>query len=344
MCNYTESITLTNRLRNTLKEYIALYIGHDGIAFVNSGTTALELCIAALNLPSDSAILIPSIGCDAIAMSVLNCGFIPYFYEVGNNLDFIFHKPPSNTAAIILVYHFGFVPDGATPNSIKNYRKRGWKIIADCSQAFDTRIDGFHVGLFADCAIYSFADGKQIECGEGGAVLCQDRMLLQQIELLANCGRQTGTYNRHIIGRNVTMARPVMSELLMQLKIWPESRRSRLLRTNTWREVLKDSYLKIVEPLNKAEIVPHKLVIRLDEITLERRQQVKALTREYSLIQDWWPKVPMEKSYLKDYYQPYSSLAKWRENGILLGLTPRISESCFKENVQAVSNIFKFDC
>ena len=54
-------------------------------------------------------------------------------------------------------------------------KKHGIKLVEDCAQAMDCRIDGQHVGTFGDFGCYSFHSAKTMTTlGEGGMLTVQD--------------------------------------------------------------------------------------------------------------------------------------------------------------------------
>ena len=54
-------------------------------------------------------------------------------------------------------------------------RRHGIKVVEDCAQALDCRIDGQHVGTFGDFGCFSFHAAKTMTTlGEGGMFVCSD--------------------------------------------------------------------------------------------------------------------------------------------------------------------------
>ena len=54
-------------------------------------------------------------------------------------------------------------------------RAHGLKVVEDCAQALDCRIDGQHVGTFGDFGCFSFHSAKTMTTlGEGGMFVCAD--------------------------------------------------------------------------------------------------------------------------------------------------------------------------
>ena len=323
---------------------LGAYLGSDSLVLVNSGTSALEVALRALDLEEGRSVLVPSLGCDAIAMSVINCGLLPYFYEVGPKLQPIIEEAPSSAEAIIVVFHFGLVPPGLTPDGLSGFRARGWKVIADCAPALGSYYCGRHVGLSADIAIFSFADGKQVECGEGGAILAQNQALRQRANELANCGRVAGSYNRRLVGRNLTMAHAVVEELIRKLEQWPQQRRQRAERARVWNDTLSTTVVQLLQSVPNARTTPHWVVGRIDDVRRPLRAEIATWADASPTAGPWWPLVPIEKDYNRRYYRELASVVDWRRNGILLSVSPRISVSTIEGEAARLADLVGSRC
>ena len=84
---------------------------------VNSGGTALEICLEAFNV-KDKEVLVPTQTFIATANAVVRAGGKPIFCDIDPNtgcidVDDVKRKINKNTAGIIFVYMFGIIPDSA---------------------------------------------------------------------------------------------------------------------------------------------------------------------------------------------------------------------------------------
>jgi dTDP-4-amino-4,6-dideoxygalactose transaminase len=71
-------------------------------------------------------------------------------------------------------------------------QKQGLLLIEDSACALGTRVNGQHVGHYADASCFSFHPRKAITTGEGGAVISHNPQLMERISRLRNHGIQTG--------------------------------------------------------------------------------------------------------------------------------------------------------
>lgn len=303
---------------------------------MSSGSAALESALRVLQPPPGACVLVPSIGCDAIAMSVLNAGATPSFYEIDAELRMHLGPDTQNAFAVVVNYPFGYVPEGGEPARLEPLRRAGVRVVADCAQAFATRVDDRPVGSFADVAIYSFADGKHLSCGEGGALAAADPALRERAWSFAHAERIRGSFDRMTYGRNFAMARPVMTELIRYLDTWPRHAGRWLERAHIARSKLRGAAVRIVEPANDAMVVPLKLVLRLEEPTPAHRAAVARVAVEFRFVQLWWPQVPMEKSYLGRHHVPFASICTLRESAFTLSLSPAVPRDEFRRGLAAL--------
>ncbi len=87
--------------------------------------------------------------------------------------DDIERKITDKTKAIVAVHLLGIPCD--MKRIVPIAKKHGIKLVEDCAQAMDCRIDGQHVGTFGDFGCYSFHSAKTMTTlGEGGMLTVQD--------------------------------------------------------------------------------------------------------------------------------------------------------------------------
>ncbi|MBA2081324.1 UDP-4-amino-4,6-dideoxy-N-acetyl-beta-L-altrosamine transaminase [Aeromonas veronii] len=170
------------------------YTGAKHCIVVASGTAALHLSVAALNLPEGSEGITSANTFAATANSMVYCGLIPVFADIDSasyNID------PCNIAknitpktSLIIPVHFAGQP--ANMELIKEIAdQNNLRVIEDAAHAIGSSYkDGSLVGCckYSDATIFSFHPVKTITCGEGGAILTNDSSLYEKILLLRNHG------------------------------------------------------------------------------------------------------------------------------------------------------------
>ncbi len=158
----------------------------------NSGTSALDLGIRALNLPKGSEVIVPACSFPTPIASIINAGLKPVVadIEIGN----YFLSPESveksisdKTSAILLVYVAGLVGD--LDKILKIAKKNNLKVIEDNCDGFGGVWDGKMLGSFGDFSAISTHAAHIISTGEGGAVLTNNEELADRVLSIRDWGR-----------------------------------------------------------------------------------------------------------------------------------------------------------
>ncbi len=145
---------------------------------VSSGTTALHLALATLNISKGDEVIIPAITNMATYFSVIYQGAKPIPIDVNPqtlNIDpsLIERKITKKTKAIIVVHLFG-LPVQMDP-IMKIVKKYKIKLIEDCAEAHGAEYKGKRVGSFGDFGCFSFYANKIISTGEGGMLTTNNK-------------------------------------------------------------------------------------------------------------------------------------------------------------------------
>lgn len=188
------------------------YTGAANAVAVNSGTSALDIAVAALGLPSGSEIITTPFTFVASANCALYSGCKPVFADIDAktyNLDpdAVRKKITKKTKAIVYVDYAG------QPCEIDELKEiadtHGLALIEDAAHSLGAEYKGKKVGAFADMTCFSFHPVKHITTGEGGAVTTQDSALAGKLRMLRNHGidktpseRATYLYDMKMLGRN----------------------------------------------------------------------------------------------------------------------------------------------
>ena len=164
---------------------------------VNSGTSAMHVCVAAINPdPGDEIIVSPwTSGGSLIGTLLHNC--VPIFADIDDNYTLdpqdVEAKITPRTRAIIAVHLFGNPCNMTALREIADRHKIF--LIEDCAQAHFAKFQGKVVGTMGDINGYSFG-GKHLSAGMGGAILSDDPVLWERAILFADCAlpRANGPY------------------------------------------------------------------------------------------------------------------------------------------------------
>ncbi|MCQ9207531.1 MAG: DegT/DnrJ/EryC1/StrS family aminotransferase [Omnitrophica bacterium] len=167
---------------------------------VNTGTTALHLALDAIGLKKGDEVIVPSFTFVATVQPIVMCGGIPRFCDIRTedlNMD-VRHagKLISKKTKAIIPVHYGGAPCNMS-EILKLAKKHRLRVIEDAAHAFGSRYNGRLIGSFGDITCFSFDPIKTITCGEGGAILLDDRGLSETVTKKRMLGIDKDTWSRY---------------------------------------------------------------------------------------------------------------------------------------------------
>lgn len=154
---------------------------------LTSCTGGLHMALLALDIgPGDEVITTPMTFV-ATSAAIMAVGAKPVFVDVeadtGNlDADLVEAAITERTKAIMPVHLYGLMCDMRKLRAIAD-RHRLF-IIEDAAHCIEGRRDGVAPGDLSDAVAYSFYATKNMTCGEGGAISCDDEALYQKLKLL----------------------------------------------------------------------------------------------------------------------------------------------------------------
>ncbi|TFG22506.1 MAG: DegT/DnrJ/EryC1/StrS family aminotransferase [Promethearchaeota archaeon] len=193
-------------VKNFEREF-ANYIGVKHAIGVNSGTAALHIAIAALEIGPGDEIIVPPFTFIATASSILQNNAIPIFADIDNKSymldpDSVKKKITDRTKAIIPVHLSGITADMDPLLDIA--ADNNLYIIEDACQAHGAKYKGKKVGSIGDLGAFSFYPSKNMTTGEGGMITTNNSKLAEQCRLIRHHGEPSWyVYNR--LGWNYRM-------------------------------------------------------------------------------------------------------------------------------------------
>jgi perosamine synthetase len=178
-----------------------------GVA-TTSGTTALQLAVAALDIKPGDEILLSASTNIATALAIVHNGAVPIPVDSEDhtwnlNLDLIEGLITPRTRAIMPVHLFGHPVDMDRLMAIAN--KHNLIVIEDAAEAHGATVRGRKAGSFGHMSCFSFYANKIITTGEGGMVTTNDKKLLERLRLLRNLGFTTPRFRHEVAAHNFRM-------------------------------------------------------------------------------------------------------------------------------------------
>lgn len=186
----------------------ANYVGVKHGVAVSSGTAALQLALAVLELEPGSEVLLSSSTNIATALAVLHNGLVPVPVDSETtswnlDLDLIESLITPKTKAIIPVHLFGHPVQMEALLEIA--RKHKLIVIEDCAESHGATVNGKMTGGFGQLSCFSFYANKIITTGEGGMVVTDDDKLAEKLRKYRNLGFGEPRFVHEIAGFNFRM-------------------------------------------------------------------------------------------------------------------------------------------
>lgn len=159
-----------------------------GVA-VTSGTTALHLAIASLELSPGDEVLISASTNIATALAIYHNGATPIPIDSEEktwnlNPELLQKKITKKTKAILPVHLFGHPANMNQINKIA--QAHNLKVIEDCAESHGATYYGKKTGSLGDAGCFSFYANKVITTGEGGMITTNDEKLAAKMKYLRN--------------------------------------------------------------------------------------------------------------------------------------------------------------
>jgi perosamine synthetase len=178
-----------------------------GVA-VTSGTTALEIAVAAAGIRAGDEVLMSACTNIATALAVYRNNAISVPVDSENetwnlDLDLVESLITPKTKAIIPVHIYGHPVDMDRLNAIA--KQHGLVVIEDAAEAHGAEVRGKRVGGLSELGCFSFYANKIITTGEGGMVVTSDDKLAEQLRLLRNLGFTKPRFYHEVPGYNFRM-------------------------------------------------------------------------------------------------------------------------------------------
>jgi dTDP-4-amino-4,6-dideoxygalactose transaminase len=148
--------------------------------------------------PGDEVIM-PSFTFVSTANAVVLRGATPVFVDIRPdtlNLDerLVEAAITERTRAIWPVHYAGV---GCEMDDIMTIaRKHGLKVVEDAAQGVFAKYKGRWLGTIGDIGCYSFHETKNFTCGEGGALIVNDKSMAERAEVIREKGTNRGQFLR----------------------------------------------------------------------------------------------------------------------------------------------------
>jgi len=185
-----------------LEEEVARYTGCASAIACASGSDAISLALAALDIGPGDEVIVPTFTFFASASCVSRLGARPVFTDIDPdtfNMDprLVEERITPRTRAIMPVHLFGQCCDMQPLWEIAERHKL--PIIEDAAQAFGSEYQGKRTGTLGTMACHSFYPTKNLAAyGDGGMVVTNDRELAAKLACLRTHGMEPRYYHKYL--------------------------------------------------------------------------------------------------------------------------------------------------
>lgn len=166
---------------------------------VPSCTAALEMAAILCDIKPGDEVIMPSFTFVSTANAFLLRGARIVFVDVDPDSMSIDPKAvqeavTSFTKAIVVVHYAGATSD---IKNISNFAKsRNIFLIEDAAQSLLSTYDNEMLGTFGDFATISFHETKNLHCGEGGALIINNKQFVERAEIIREKGTNRSKFFR----------------------------------------------------------------------------------------------------------------------------------------------------
>jgi len=209
----------------TFEAELANRIGAGYCHLSSSGTAALRIALAACGIGAGDEVIVPPFTFIATIEGILDAGAIPVFSEIDETLcldpEAIESVITLRTKAVMPVHMCGAMAHIEEIRSVCN--QKGLLLIEDACQSLGATFNGKSLGTFGQMGCFSFDPVKTITCGEGGAVVTDDKELYTLADAYADhghdhIGNDRGLEDHPILGTNFRISELNAAVGLAQLK------------------------------------------------------------------------------------------------------------------------------
>jgi len=182
------------------EELFAKFIGTKYAVAVNSGTSALEIPLRALNVKNKS-IIVPTNTFMATPLAVIHAGAKVIFADTSKNdmsidPEDLKKKITKDTVGVIPVHIGGSI--SSSWNKIEQIcKENNLFILEDAAHAHGSKIKNKNAGALGIAGAFSFYPTKVLTTGEGGMITTNNRLLYKKFLIFREHGKKNPAENVH---------------------------------------------------------------------------------------------------------------------------------------------------
>ena len=239
------------------EECICTTFGVTHAISMNSGTSALEAAVHALDLQPGDEIILPAFTIISCVNAIMTHGLVPVFVDIKHNdwninVYALTEAITTRTKAIMCVHMYGLSCDIESIMAIA--KSKGLYVIVDASQVHGAQVNGKCLGTFGDVGIFSFFANKIITTGEGGAVVTNNDNHADKCRSYRNLYFDKERRFKHeVLGRNFRMTSLQAALGISQFRRLDEIIESKIKLAENYIEIFSDLKTRKALPIRSKE-------------------------------------------------------------------------------------------
>ncbi len=246
------------RFSRRCNAWLREHFGSPAALTTTSGTAALEMAALLCDLEPGDEVILPSFAFSSTGNAFARCGATLVFVDVEPttmNIDpeAVAAALTPRTRVVVALHYAGVACDMKALDALA--RRHGLVIVEDAAQAIFAEYRAAPCGTLGTFGCFSFHETKNLQCGEGGALLVNDPRYAEKAEIIWEKGTdrarffrgEVDKYTWQDIGSSFVLSELNSAFLLAQLEHWGEITADRL---QSWRR-----YLAHLEPLAEQGII-----------------------------------------------------------------------------------------
>ena len=183
----------------TASKMISNLVGGGNVLLTPSCTDALELAALLGDFKPGDEIILPTFTFTSAAISITKLGLIPVFVDIDPitlGIDVVQVKKAltEKTVGISWVNYAGVVPDIEELQSVASFENL--ILFEDNAHSLGGTFKKQKLGSFGDFATQSFHATKNIQCGEGGALIINNPKYIERAEIIREKGTNRAKFLR----------------------------------------------------------------------------------------------------------------------------------------------------
>lgn len=233
-------------------DWLERNVGSPKALITPSCTAALEMAGILVDLEPGDEVIVPDFAFVSTANAFVLRGAVPVFVDIDPstlNIDpvAIEQAITTRTRAIVVIHYAGVACDMDRIQQIAEHHNL--VVIEDAAHAIEATYHNRALGSIGHLSTFSFHETKNVQCGEGGALLINDQRLIQRAEVIQEKGTDRSQFFRGEIDKYTwrdTGSSYLLSEVASAF-LWAQLEHAK--RITAERRAIWRHYYEALEPL-----------------------------------------------------------------------------------------------